>query len=222
MIPKKIKVIFFDLDGVLYDSLEMVTACINDSLKEMGEGARLSTSEMKIKMGVPLHPIFRELIGPDEAKIDRAIEGYVKCFRRRSPKETKLMPGVIETLEYYKSLKKVAFTKKARVTAEKSLEAAGIMDYFAAVEPAKIDDEGPSKVETLGQALKNHGDSSIVVGDRKYDIEAAKAHQVAAVGISSGYGGREELEKAGADFIVGDLLGLTKIFDQDGNLIKKD
>ncbi len=41
-----------------------------------------------------------------------------------------------------------------------------------------------------------------MVGDRKYDIEGAKANCLKCVGVTYGYGDRAELEKAGADFIA--------------------
>ena len=40
-----------------------------------------------------------------------------------------------------------------------------------------------------------------MVGDRKYDMEAAKALNCVAMGVSYGYGSVEELESAGADYI---------------------
>ena len=40
-----------------------------------------------------------------------------------------------------------------------------------------------------------------MVGDRKYDIEGARAEKLLAVGAAYGYGGRQELERAGADLV---------------------
>ena len=40
-----------------------------------------------------------------------------------------------------------------------------------------------------------------MVGDRKYDMEAAKELNCVAMGVSYGYGSVEELETAGADYI---------------------
>ena len=41
-----------------------------------------------------------------------------------------------------------------------------------------------------------------MVGDREYDIIGAHKQGIAAVGALYGYGSREELEQAGADFNV--------------------
>lgn len=50
-----------------------------------------------------------------------------------------------------------------------------------------------------------------MVGDREHDIIGAKKSSLTSVGVTYGYGSREELEKAGADIIAenaDDLLTL--------------
>jgi phosphoglycolate phosphatase len=41
-----------------------------------------------------------------------------------------------------------------------------------------------------------------MVGDRFHDIEAAKTNSIHSIGALWGYGGRDELERAGADAIA--------------------
>ncbi len=41
-----------------------------------------------------------------------------------------------------------------------------------------------------------------MVGDRRHDIQGAKANAIPAVGVLYGYGARDELEAAGADYIA--------------------
>ena len=41
-----------------------------------------------------------------------------------------------------------------------------------------------------------------MVGDRHHDIEGAAAEGIDSLGVLYGYGNREELEKAGADYIA--------------------
>ena len=40
----------------------------------------------------------------------------------------------------------------------------------------------------------------IMVGDRKHDVEGAKKTGLSVVGVLYGYGSREELQDAGADY----------------------
>ena len=43
--------------------------------------------------------------------------------------------------------------------------------------------------------------SVIMVGDRKHDVEGAKKTGLSVVGVLYGYGSREELQDAGADYL---------------------
>ncbi|MGD1053600.1 MAG: HAD hydrolase-like protein [Candidatus Dormibacteria bacterium] len=45
---------------------------------------------------------------------------------------------------------------------------------------------------------------SQVVGDRCFDVAAAHAHSLSAIGVTWGIGSRDELSSAGADVIVDD------------------
>ena len=51
----------------------------------------------------------------------------------------------------------------------------------------------------------------VMIGDRKYDIEGAKQNGITAGGVLYGFGNRQELEQAGADFIAAAVEDLGKI-----------
>jgi phosphoglycolate phosphatase len=50
-----------------------------------------------------------------------------------------------------------------------------------------------------------------MIGDRKHDILGAKKVGLKSCGVLFGYGSREELETAGADYIAEDVAALRKI-----------
>ena len=45
-----------------------------------------------------------------------------------------------------------------------------------------------------------------VVGDTIHDVDCARAHGFRAIGVCTGHTGRAELEAAGADLVLDDLL----------------
>ena len=51
----------------------------------------------------------------------------------------------------------------------------------------------------------------IMVGDRLHDVEGAAAHGIKTIGVTFGYGGRDELQKAGAWKIVDNMEELTAL-----------
>ena len=54
-------------------------------------------------------------------------------------------------------------------------------------------------------------EETLMVGDRKYDIEGAAAAGVKSAGVTYGYGTAEELIAAGADYIADDISDLKNI-----------
>lgn len=63
----------------------------------------------------------------------------------------------------------------------------------------------------LEQGLIADKDKAIMIGDRKYDMMGAQMNGIDSIGVLYGYGNREELEKAGATYIVSDIRELSKI-----------
>ena len=59
-------------------------------------------------------------------------------------------------------------------------------------------------------ALRHFGERTAMVGDRKFDVDGARANGVHPVGVAFGYGSREELTAAGAEFIADDEASLTR------------
>ena len=52
-------------------------------------------------------------------------------------------------------------------------------------------------------------DRTIMIGDRFYDIEGAKECHLASIGCKWGYGDANELEQAGATYVVDSIPELT-------------
>ena len=50
-----------------------------------------------------------------------------------------------------------------------------------------------------------------MIGDRKHDIIGVKAVGIDSIGVLYGYGDREELMTAGADYIVEDIEELMSL-----------
>ena len=58
---------------------------------------------------------------------------------------------------------------------------------------------------------------TVMVGDSAIDIEAGKNAGVTTCGVLGGFRPKEELQAAGSDFIVNNLLELADIFRAPGN-----
>ena len=76
--------------------------------------------------------------------------------------------------------------------------------YFDFVAGATMDSSRVKKGDVIAYALKESGcsaEDAVMIGDKMHDILGAKENGLASIGVLFGYGSREELENAGADYI---------------------
>ena len=53
---------------------------------------------------------------------------------------------------------------------------------------------------------------AVMVGDRKYDISGANAHQMDSIGVLYGFGNLDEFQEAGASYVVNSVDELKQMF----------
>ena len=96
-------------------------------------------------------------------------------------------------------------TSKRRDFAERVIDYLKLREYvrgvYGAVPGGALDRKQDLLVHIL---VAEHltAASCVMVGDRLHDIEAAKSNTIRSIGALWGYGGRDELEQAGADAIA--------------------
>ena len=77
------------------------------------------------------------------------------------------------------------------------------LHWLPAVRGADLDGQ-LTKADLIAAALDDLGadaSRSVMVGDRRFDIEGGQQHDLATIGVTYGFGDRAELEQAGADMI---------------------
>ena len=89
----------------------------------------------------------------------------------------------------------------------------GLAPFFDGVCGAPMDETAPGRKEdVIAAALSRAGarclENVIMVGDRHHDIYGAHANGLSAVGVLYGYGSRDELAAAGADYITESVQSL--------------
>src|SRR5258708_14129783 len=86
--------------------------------------------------------------------------------------------------------------------------------HFRAVFAVSAHSAHREKTELIAQALQHFGivaREAVMIGDRHFDIEGARANGVRAIGAAWGFGSREELRMAGADAIAETPAQLAKL-----------
>ncbi|MGA2319670.1 MAG: HAD-IA family hydrolase [Solirubrobacteraceae bacterium] len=186
----------FDFDGVIIDSLPAVETAVNGALLAHGFAPR-SAAELERFIGPPVLSAFAELTGAseDSETVAACVASYHELYARVYLDQTQLVDGIAEVLRSL-TLPLALATSKAREFVGPLLEHFGI--EFAVVSAPVLSEP---KAETVARAQQALGvRDAVVVGDRHYDVEAARACGLRAIGVTWGVGDRDELR--GADIIV--------------------
>lgn len=208
--------ILFDLDGTLTDSAPGITRSVQFALEHFGIRVQ-DPSQLNAYVGPPLKDSFMEYHGFSDAQADLAVEKYRERFAATGIWENSLYEGIPQLLDTLVSRGKklILATSKPEYFAIKILRHFDIFSYFSLVRGSDMDGVLAEKGEIIASALRDADiadlHNAVMVGDRKYDIHGAKANGLPSVGVLYGYGTREELNNAGADFIVENLHELNAI-----------
>lgn len=197
------------------DSRVPFVRCVNAALVAHHLPAR-PEHELYQYLGPPLHGTFERLAGSGPIA-QSCVDAYRERYAARAATETVVFPGMREVLERAAAtLPLVVATSKAFALADPLLTALGLRHLFAAVVGPSLDAKDESKAVTIARALSGRpaGSRAIMVGDRHYDVIAARAHRIPTLGVLWGIGTAQELREAGASALVpapGDLIPLLGV-----------
>ena len=199
--------ILFDLDGTLTDSSEGITKSVQYALDKMGiHEPDLKPLERFI--GPPLYDEFRRSYDFDDAEAKQAIDFYRERFGVVGWKENLLYDGIPELLKALTEAGKTLSTASSKPAffVDKIVKYFNIEQFFTVVSGATLDGSIGTKTQVVQQALErlNVQDRSqaVLIGDRLHDAEGARACGIDCIGVTFGFGSREELESAGANHVV--------------------
>jgi len=201
------KYILFDLDGTLTDPAVGVTNSIMYALKRFNISVSNRKDLYKF-IGPPLWDSFKKYYNFSEKQSQKAVEYYREYYKDKGIFENKVYPGIAELLENLKSSGKilVVATSKPTVFAKQILEYFDIMKYFSYVSGSNLDGTRVNKDEVIAYALEKCKitdlEKAIMIGDREHDIIGAQKTGIDSMGVLFGYGNRNELECAGANYIA--------------------
>lgn len=200
----------FDLDGTVVNPGTAIPRCINFALKKHSIKP-VPIERLKRYIGFQLEAVFQEITGrKDKRFIKQCVEAYRERFHKEGIAEHRLYPGIVGLLEAVNgSGRLVVASIKPQVSCDMVLDHLGIKPLFTSVYGSELSGKLSDKTTLLKHIMKQENvKKALVIGDRGVDIEAAKKCQCRTIGVSYGYGTKEELKAAGADAIaetVGEL-----------------
>ncbi len=209
--------LLFDLDGTLTDSMPGITRSVQYALKHFGIEVE-DLAQLRPFIGPPLKDSFREIYRFTQEQATLATAKYHEYFSTKGIFENAVYPRIKDFLQQQKNENRSVLlaTSKPEILAKQILDHFELTPYFDFIGGATFDDSRSYKKDVIHYVLEtchlnNRLDECIMIGDRKHDIEGAKANCIASVGVLYGYGSHEELSQAGADYLVNDLTELQTI-----------
>ena len=223
MFATRAKGFIFDLDGTLVDSAPDLVGACNRVLRELGrDEIALSIGRGWIGNGAR-RLMERALIGSFEGVapadlLDQAFSMFLKFYREGLCVESRLYPGVKETLTRLagQDRRLACVTNKPSAFTRPLLALLGLNDFF---EPIVSGDDLPNKKPDplpLQHVLKMWGMSPgdcLMVGDSVSDCDAAKACGMPVVLVNYGYNQGMSLDALGPDAIIDSI---SEIHDSSG------
>ena len=212
----KIDNVLFDLDGTLTDPKEGIINSILYALHKLGIKED-KIVELDSFIGPPLRESFMLRYNMSESLADQAISFYREYFAAKGIFENIIYPGVTDLLESLFNQKNHLFvaTSKPTIFAEKIIRHFNLDKYFIEIAGSNLDNTRTNKSEIIAHLVSVHGlqaSNSIMVGDRKHDIDGAKTNLMKSIGVTYGYGSLEELSLHKPDFIVNNCSELKSLF----------
>ena len=196
-----IETILFDLDGTLSDSEPGILNCVEYALEHFGISAE--REELRCFIGPPLHESFMQKFGMDDETAYAAQAKYRERFSTIGILENEMYPGIEALLRALKAAGKrlAVATSKPTPFSRRIIERYGLNELLDLTLGSEFDGTRHSKAAVIEDVIGMLGANkatTVMVGDRNYDVLGAKQCGIPCVGVAYGYAEPGELEEAGA------------------------
>lgn len=201
------RVALLDLDGTLSDSRPGIVACFRHTLLTLGHDPS-GVGDITWAVGPPIAVSLQRLLAPfGDNRVGEALTIYRAEYSATGLYDCTVYPGVVGMLDGLRDrgIVMCIATSKRRDFAERVMDFLGLRSYVRGVYGAEPGGALDRKQDLLAHILaveRFTANECVMLGDRLHDIEAAKANAIRSIGALWGYGGRAELEAAGADAIA--------------------
>ncbi len=207
--------VIFDVDGTLVDSSEGILNGYRYMFERIGKP--VPADEILIKgIGPPMHEILVMFLKTeDEQQISEARAHFRKYYAEAGIFEAKLFEGVLDLLRTLKEkgARMMIVTNKSRPYAVSMLDKLGIGNYFEKMAAQELDKKAVEKTDMLKRLIEENGlrhSESVMIGDTKGDIMAAKNNNITSIAVTHGYESKEELASSQPDMICEGIEHLKK------------
>jgi len=219
LFPGKLpRLVMFDLDGTLVDSVPDLAAAIDKTLLQLGH-APVGIDAVRTWIGNGARVLVRRALARDmnhdqveEAEAEHALALFMQHYGD-SHALTQVYPGVRDTLKWLekKNVKMALITNKPERFVAPLLDQLGLGRYFKwiiggdTLPQQKPDPAALLFVMKMAGAKPRH---ALFVGDSRSDVQAARAAGVSCVALSYGYNHGRPIAEESPTLVIDDLRAL--------------
>ena len=224
MTLRRPKMVLIDVDGTLVDSVPDLSYCVDEMMRSLNMPERGAVAVRQwVGNGVERlvkRALLNRLNGePEPTLYRRALPIFLELYAVNTSKRSHLFPGVEEGLAYLASsgYKLGSVTNKAERFTIPLLRDLGVIDFFEVVIsgdvlPRKKPDPMPllHAAEKMGVAPAQ----SMMLGDSKSDVMAARAAGFQIICMSYGYNHGENIRDYKPDAVIDSMQELSTLLEQ--------
>ena len=207
------KLIIFDLDGTLLDTLPDIYTVLNGSLSKFGL-PEITLEQTKKFVGNGAEKLVKRAVG-DSVLFEEVYADYSVQFPECGNANTKLFEGEKEVLKELRNcgVNFAVITNKPQRAAERVMaKFFGDIGFDFIIgqsdkHPLKPD---PTSALAIIKSTGLNKSECLFVGDGETDVQTARGAGIDCVSVLWGYRSREELEKVGAKHFANDWRELEK------------
>jgi len=208
--------VFFDLDGTLADTVELILCSYRHTM-EVHLGEILPDERWLSGIGTPLISQLRGF-AQDEVEVKAMLETFTVFQRGLHDDMVQPFPGAAALLDQLRAngARLAVITSKRRVVARRTLEVCGLwdsVDLLIAVEDVVHGKPDPESVEKALSALglTDRRSEVLFVGDSPFDLQAGRAAGTLTAAVSWGPFERQTLEAEHPDYFLETLEDLLRL-----------
>jgi pyrophosphatase PpaX len=205
--------VLFDLDGTLINTNDLILASFMHTLEHHCPGKYTEEDVLKC-MGEPLSDQMNRF---DPTQAEEMVKTYHSFNVAKHDEYTKEFPHVREVLQqlHQAGVKMGVVTNKRRLVVEMGLKLFGLEQWMDVIvcfgdSPEIKGKPEPDLLFVALEKLKAPAEQTLMVGDSRYDIIAARRAHVPSVGVGWSLN-RDQLKEYQADFFIEDMREILPI-----------
>lgn len=211
----KYKLVVFDMDGTILNTLTDLTNSINYALNKYGYPLH-TEHEVRQYVGNGLYKTTMRAMpsGSSEEETQKVFDEFANHYAVHSKDSTKPYPGIVELLHELKALgyKTAVVSNKADAAVVQLSEEffPGLFDVSIGEREGVAKKPAPDEVNLALNKLNMSSTDAVYIGDSDVDMETAYNSKLDLIAVDWGFKDRSFLEERGAQIIVSSALDILK------------